>query len=151
MANKKLREKKLKAKERAKKEQKDKQRLFAIRKKRAEREQARLSIQSQEKMQPIRNETRLEQIKNNIEHNLEILKTLEEEYLKNQKAKEDLNKELEAEGYKTIEEKLEAIKQKSQELVLEIQEKVEGEKLDPEIADQLMPVQNVEFKNKKTK
>lgn len=146
MKNKKLKEKKIKAKEKLKKEQKNKQRLFLARQKRAEKEAYLETKKNQEKQEPIRNESKLDQIKSNIEHNLEILKALEEEYIANQKQKADLNSELEAEGFTTIEEKIESIKKKSEELVLEIQRKVEAEEVSPEVAESLMPV---DFKNKK--
>ncbi len=154
MSNKKLREKKAKAKERATEEQKHKSRLFEIRRKRADRERDRLERQYRERQEPIRRDSKIEKLEENIEHNLEVLKALEAEYIEAQKTKSNLQEELEAEGYATIEEKIEAIKLRSQEMVEKIQLQAETENVADEILEQLMPLnestepREIEFKNK---
>jgi len=48
-----------------------------------------------------------------LKHNLEILRSLEEQYELEQATKTELNTKLEAEGYKTMKEKLDALHQKT--------------------------------------
>lgn len=45
----------------------------------------------------------------NLEHNIQILQALEQEYLEEQQMKANLNQELEEEGYETLEEKMNAL------------------------------------------
>lgn len=139
MSNKKLKAKKAKAKERATEAQKQKQRLFAVREKRAERAREKLERQYRERQEPIRKNT-IAKIEEGLEHNLEVLKALEQEYIEAQKAKENLHTELEAEGYNSIEEKVEALKAKSAEMVEKIQMDVENEVIGEEIAEEIMPI-----------
>jgi len=61
-----------------------------------------------------RDKQRNEEIRAQIEHNLKILEELETEYLKEQLAREELNKELEQEGLETIEDKINYLKEKAQ-------------------------------------
>lgn len=76
----------------------------------------------------IRNQLVIENPKllSDLEHNLEILKSLETEYLKENSRREEINKTLEAEGYKTLEEKMNAIKEKAQKQAQELLEKNEN-------------------------
>jgi len=127
MSNKKLKIKKAKAKERATYDKKVKTRLFNARKKRAERAERELEQQNQIKLAPITR--KLQEIGDNLDHNLEILKALEEEFVETQSKRDNLNAELEAEGYKTIDEKMEAIRSKSVELAQKLQEKLDEEKI----------------------
>jgi Arc/MetJ family transcription regulator len=50
---------------------------------------------------------------NQIERNLEVLKHLQEEYLKEEAQRESINEELEAEGYKSLKEKMDALNEKA--------------------------------------
>ncbi len=54
-------------------------------------------------------------IKEQLERNIEILKALEEEYLKEEAARDKLNSEFEEEGIESPEEKLEYLKRKAME------------------------------------
>jgi uncharacterized membrane protein YgaE (UPF0421/DUF939 family) len=125
-----------------------------MRKKRSDRERDRLNHKYREKLEPICNADRLETIEQNLEHNLDVLKALEEEYKAAMLSKSNLKEELEAEGYDTIEEKIEAIKKKSLELVQRIQTEVEIETTGDKILNTFMPedeaIRDVEFKNKIT-
>lgn len=47
-----------------------------------------------------------------LKHNLEILKAMEEEYLKDLEAKKNVNDQLESEGLTTLKEKLDALEKK---------------------------------------
>ena len=116
MSRKKLKERKSKAKERATAEKKHKQRLFAIREKRAERAKAKLEREERERLEPIRTSD-IEKIDDALNRNLEVLKALEEEYVASQLARQNVNDELEAEGYTTIEEKVEALKKKAGDMI----------------------------------
>jgi hypothetical protein len=151
MSNKKLKAKKAKAKERATEAQKHKQRLFAMREKRAERAREKLERQFRDRQEPIRT-NHLAKIEEGLENNLEVLKALEQEYIEAQKAKENLHEELEAEGFNSIEEKVEALKQKSAEMVEKIQADVENDKLPEDVADEIMPIiATVSKKNEQSK
>ncbi len=124
MANKKIVEKKIKAKERAKEQKKTQTRLFTARRARYEREMMRDSKEKAEKIEPIRNSSDLQRIEKNLNRNLEVLKALEEEYIASQKARANLHEELAAEGYATIEEKVEALKQKAVDYASQAQEDI---------------------------
>lgn len=65
-----------------------------------------------------------EEIIAQIEHNLKILEAMEEEYLKEQLAREELNQELEDQGLETVEEKIEYLKQKAQKDAEEMEKKL---------------------------
>lgn len=52
-----------------------------------------------------------------LRHNAEILKALEEEYLRDLEAKKSVNEALEAEGHETLKDKLGAIEAKAREAV----------------------------------
>lgn len=54
------------------------------------------------------------EIMSQLEHNLELLKALEEQYLAEEKQREDLNEQLEEEGYGTLDEKLKALREKAE-------------------------------------
>jgi hypothetical protein len=103
-----------------------------------------------DRVEPIRNQKQLAKIEENLEHNLDVLRALEEEYLATQKKKANLQEELEAEGYKTIEEKMEALKKQSMEMVGRIRAEVEVEAASEKIISQLVSddIKDVEFKNK---
>ncbi len=124
MANKKLAEKKTKARSKAIQQEKTKSRLFAARKARYEKELNKLERANTEKLEPIRRGSRLDVLQKNIDQNIDILKALESEYITNLKARENLQEELEAEGFNSIEEKVEAMKQKALEHVEMVQEKI---------------------------
>lgn len=125
MANKKLKEKKAKAKERATYEKKVKDRLFAARKQRSEylyKSQIEADVKdSLGKLSPIRRDTDVAGMKAQLEKNLQILKALEEEYIKGQQSRENLHEELAAEGYNSLEEKMEALRIKAQEIAINAQ------------------------------
>lgn len=57
-----------------------------------------------------------EELKVRLEHNIEILKALEDQYIAELEEKKRVNKELEADGHLTAEEKMEALKTKTQEI-----------------------------------
>lgn len=103
------------------KERKKKQRERKIRKellsKRAkltlaaqeQRELFRLQHKFRNKLTPYVNPPTEEQVKLQLEHNLEILKALEEEYDKEMKNRQEVNKQLEAEGYIDLKSKMDAV------------------------------------------
>ena len=122
MSNSKLQEKKRKTREKAKAAKKTENRLFAARRARYERSVALEEKHAQEKLEPIRNKTHLEKVAEQLEHNVQLLQALEQEYLEAMKARENIHAELEAEGFNSIEEKLEALKKKSLELSQKLQE-----------------------------
>jgi hypothetical protein len=117
MANQKTTERKKHKKEREKHEQKLKRQAMSIKARKEEREKTRLEFKNRPKLNPIKNEILVpdSDALTNIENNLQILKALEEQYILQEKAKDNLKEELEAEGFNTIEEKLEALKLKAQE------------------------------------
>ncbi len=120
MSREKMKAKKAKAKERATEEEKYKKRLFAIRKKRSARATAKLERQHRERIEPA-HKTHMEKISDAVEHNLEMLKALEEEYVIAQQSKDNLDEELAAEGYNSLEEKINAMKEKAVEIVDKVQ------------------------------
>jgi hypothetical protein len=71
---------------------------------------------SREPIKPIVNEKKQKEQKlKEIEHNLEILRKLEADYLKDQLKRKDVNDKLEAEGYHTLKEKIKALGEKATE------------------------------------
>ena len=64
----------------------------------------------------------------NLEHNVAILRALEEQYKEEMSHKQNLNDDLEAEGYSSLEEKMNALHKQAIELA-EVHEKDEAEKL----------------------
>jgi hypothetical protein len=117
MSNKKLQEKKRKARERKSKEKVLKKRAQIRAKAKHEREVARVEHKHRNRQQPyMKRETREritaekdEQVKQQLERNMDILKALEEEYAKEMVQKAELNAELEADGHSTLQEKLDTI------------------------------------------
>jgi len=117
MSRKKLREKKKKARERKAKEKVLKNRTKMRAKAKHEREVAKIDDEHSYKQQPyMKPETRErikaekdEQVRQQLEHNMEILKALEEEYEADVQARAELNDELEANGHETLQEKLDTI------------------------------------------
>ena len=73
-----------------------------------------LNLETQERLQ----KTRDAEIKEQINRNIEMLKALQEEQIKEQEQRDKLNEELEEKGLKTLKDKLE---------YLQTQEKLEGE------------------------
>lgn len=130
MATKKQLEKKKKARE-----AKAKARVLARRHKldqlkKEERRSAKLNNKFREKIAPIIKDPeakrRFEEIENKksiekIEKNMQILKALEEEYLKEKELKKQLNEELESEGHVTFQEKMKALEEKARSQMTEQQ------------------------------
>jgi hypothetical protein len=134
MSKKKLREKKKKARERDSKAKVLKRRAEMRAKAKYERQLEAEHEESRSKPQPyMKPETRRRlneehqqqavekdaEIKEKLEHNLEILKALEEEYLAEQEAKKQANEELEAEGHNTLQEKMDALAERAEEKMKE--------------------------------
>ena len=79
----------------------------------------------EEKLQPYvhpekakaREEEKDRNIKEQLEHNVEILQALEEEYLKDQASKSDMSSQLEEEGFVTVKEKLDELNRRAVEEV----------------------------------
>ena len=63
------------------------------------------------KYKKVKNPTKDKEIIDQLHHNLEILKALQEEHDKEQELKKNFNADLEAAGAKTAEEKMELIKE----------------------------------------
>ncbi len=59
---------------------------------------------------------KMEKSKEKLEKNMQILKALEEEYLKEKERKQELNNELEKMGHSTLQEKLNALESKGREM-----------------------------------
>lgn len=70
-----------------------------------------------------------EELKARLEHNIEILKALEDQYIAEIEEKKRLNNELEADGHLTADEKMEALKAKTQEIADHLNCKIK--ELDP--------------------
>ena len=129
MAKQKLKDKKKKTRERANKvvvqKRRDARRRELKKKKEWEEQVERESgIQSRKTEPYVCPETRKRwaeerdvEIQEQLERNIEILKALEDQYLKEKQDKTDLGAELEAEGHHTIEEKLNALNKRAQEKV----------------------------------
>lgn len=126
MAKKKLKEKKAKAKERATYQTKVKKRLFASRRARYEREIENEAKENRTRLEPIR-KTHSEKVNENLKHNLQVLQALEEEYVREQMQRQEINAELEAEGFKTIEEKIKALKNKARAIATSIQNELKSQ------------------------
>lgn len=122
MSNNKLQDKKRKIREKTKAAKKTENRLFAARRARYERAVALEEKKTQEKVEPIRNKSHLDKIAEQLEHNVQILEALEEEYVTAMKSRENIHEELEAEGFNSIEEKFEALRKKSLELSEKLKE-----------------------------
>jgi len=129
MSKKKLQEKKKKARERRAKAKVLKARAKKRAEAKHEREVAKIDRKYSEKPQPyLKPETRLrinqeqaeadrqkdEEIKKQLEHNVKILKALEEEYLAEQEARKQANESLEAEGHETLQEKLDVLAKRAE-------------------------------------
>jgi hypothetical protein len=124
MAKRKIQEKKKKAREQATYKQKVKSRLFASRKARADRAEALAERAERGKLQPFRKQTHMEQASEHVQHNLQVLRALEEEYCKAQLMRNEVNAELEAAGHVTIEEKMEALRKKAVAMTESIQKQI---------------------------
>ena len=120
MSKKKAQERKKKAKERATYQQKVKKRLFASRRARYEREIENEAKENRQRLEPIR-KTHADKINEHLKHNLQVLQALEDEYVREQMSRKEINAELEAEGFKTIEEKVAALKNKARAIAQSIQ------------------------------
>ena len=90
--------------------------------KKEEKQSARLSKKFRDKIKPIVKDPeakkKLEEIEakktlEKLEKNMQVLKALEEEYIKEKEAKKQLNEELEAEGYSTLKEKMKALEDRA--------------------------------------
>jgi hypothetical protein len=120
--SKKQQEKKKKQREIIAKKRVEARRKILLKEKQEKNKAAKLERKFRTKVQPIikdKNkmiefeENKQEKIKNQINKNIEILKGLENEYLKEQEYKKQFNQELEAEGHVTLKEKLEALNLKA--------------------------------------
>lgn len=82
--------------------------------------------------EPIQNPKRTkEEILLQLERNFQLLKEIEENYIKEQQAKSNLNAELEAEGYTSLDEKVKALKEKALKIAQEgCPSKADGEEAD---------------------
>jgi hypothetical protein len=58
----------------------------------------------------------MDEVRSKIEHNLQILEALEQEYDREQELRKELNTKLETEGHVTMKEKMDALHQKALEL-----------------------------------
>ena len=126
MATKRQQERKKKARE-----QKGRARVEARRHKlrevmRDERRSSLLGRRFREKVQPIVNDPEkkaaMEEAEKNkamerLRHNAEILKALEEEYMRDVEAKKAINESLESQGHQTLKDKLGAMEAKAREIV----------------------------------
>lgn len=133
----KLKEKKKKAKEKRSRERVLKRRVITRAKAKEDREIERLEKEAREPVEPIIDPIKLidrdiniakndiveatdmgssEKIIKALEHNLEILKGMKQEYLDEQESKKTLNEELEKAGCKSLEEKVEYLNQQAQQL-----------------------------------
>ena len=118
--------KKKKAKEREKKVKVARQR-DRLRKSAKERRKLEVAVAAEQKLarpnkpyiSPEKHAARVDAkddaIKEQLERNLKILEALEEEYLKEQEAREKLNDELESKGLHTLEDKIKYLGEKAQE------------------------------------
>lgn len=115
MSNAKLKEKKKKARERDSKAKVLRRRAESRQKSKKERETSRLERKTRDRIKPIVNPktktARDIEIKSQLEHNIEILKALEEQYLEEQKHKSELNEQLESQGAATLKEKMDMMEQ----------------------------------------
>lgn len=113
MANKRQQEKKKKAREKAVKAAIANRRMKMRKETTAKRKAEKVA---RTKLEPIINQQKKEaKIREQIAHNYEILKALNEEYEKEHKKKSELNAQLEAEGFTTMPEKLKALQEKFKE------------------------------------
>lgn len=126
MSTKKQQDRKKKARE-----QKGRARVAARRHKlreamRGERKSALLERRFREKAQPIVNdpekkaameEAEKNKVMERLRHNAEILKALEEEYMRDVEAKRAINESLESEGHQTLKDKLGAMEAKAREII----------------------------------
>lgn len=90
-----------------------------------ERMAKKIEKDSQPKLVPYKKdqdeEYQAQKAKENLEHNIEILRALEEQYKEEMASKQSLNEDLEAEGYDSLEEKMNALHKQA----IEIAEKHE--------------------------
>lgn len=117
MAKQKQLAKKQARKARAKKEKQQKRRTALVQKKKIERNFRRAEHKIRERLVPYVKPETIEavegmeevRIKKQLEHNMQILQALEEEYVNEMEAKKELNEALEKEGHMTLKEKLDAL------------------------------------------
>lgn len=92
--------------------------------KKEERRGAKLNAKFREKIVPFVKDPEKKKIQEEIEHqkslkklerNMQILKALEDEYMKETEARKNLNQKLEAEGHLTMQEKLNALEKSARE------------------------------------
>lgn len=116
MGTKKLKEKKKKARERNSKEKVLAKRISIRKSAKKDKEIANTERKTRDRIVPYVNpEKRDKKIKEQLEHNLEILKTLEKEYTHTEDKRKELNNELETEGCVTLKDKLDALESEKNE------------------------------------
>lgn len=120
MTNEKRKEKKKKDKERQTKDRVLRRREAIREQARLEKKQAKLEHKFRDRIAPIVNakepetkEEKEERVQKQLEHNVKILEALEDEYLKDQDVRKEINEELEAEGHSTFKEKMDAMEEKA--------------------------------------
>jgi len=125
MASKKLEEKKKKQREAKSKESVLRKRTKIREQSKKDREIAKAERNTRQRIPPfVRTEKQIEfdqhkeeSALEQLENNLKILEALEEEYLKEQAAREQTNAELEADGHMTLKEKMDALEIKTKKWV----------------------------------
>lgn len=120
MANKKLQERKKQKRVRKVKDVVIKKREATLQERKKKKEADKLARLTRMKIRPIvkaemnlSDQEKDDRIKSQLEHNLEILQALEDQYMEEQAQKEHVNKELEDAGAVTIKEKLDALEIKT--------------------------------------
>ena len=117
MGNKKLQEKKKKRRERESKAKVLARRELLRKKKKYDKEIDKDVKENTKRVEPYINpEKRKIRSQKQIEHNMEILKKLEEEHEISKAKRRQINKQLESEGHLTLQEKLQAIGDSAQKL-----------------------------------
>jgi hypothetical protein len=123
MANKKLKERKKKNREKKAKETVLVKRKAWRDRKKQDKKLALLEKKTRDRLEPymhpdkraIFTSERDKQIRDKLEHNMEILKALEEQYNKDQQERKERNEQLQAEGCETLQDKINYMGQKATE------------------------------------
>lgn len=132
MSKKKQQERKKKQREERAKERVLARRKFIREAQKEERRRAMFERKFSPKIEPIlndpekrqaREEAKKKRVIEQLERNQQILQALEDQYVKDQEAKAELNAELEAEGHTTLKQKMDAIEEKAKS---EVEKKKKG-------------------------
>ena len=113
MSKKKLLEKKKQRREEVAKSRIQRRRVLKAKTDKMQKEERAKALANDPKIEPfMRKETKERRVQEQLEHNMQILKSLEEEYDKEMAGRKDVDKELTEQGFVTLEDRIKEIQRR---------------------------------------